>query len=46
LIYRGPHTDDCLYSLWLRAGCVNEGYDNPRNLSVAQKRKFMKMNVE
>ena len=29
----GPHSEACVHSLWNDAGCFDEGYMNPTNLS-------------
>ena len=36
----GPHTLDCLDSLWSSVGCVFEGRNHPRKLSPLRRRIY------
>ena len=31
--FGGPHSLDCLISLWIGGGCVMSGWKNPNNLT-------------
>jgi len=34
-LYFGPHSIDCVTSIWLNGGCIEEGYKNPSNFTTA-----------
>lgn len=34
--YKGPHTTICLNSLWVAAGCLEEGFSYPDSLSSGE----------
>ena len=44
--YYGPHTRSCLNTIWNTAGCVDEGYDNPNNLTIGRMKGLMHFNME
>ena len=31
--YRGPHSIECISSIWEASDCAVEGYENPQNIS-------------
>nr|XP_039272236.1 uncharacterized protein LOC120346535 [Styela clava] len=35
--YYGPHSVDCLITMWVNATCLYEGYDYPTNLTINEK---------
>ncbi|XP_077971339.1 uncharacterized protein LOC120346538 [Styela clava] len=41
----GPHTDACLISLWLIAGCSQEGTRHPQSLASAQREELNSMSL-
>ena len=44
--YHGPHPAKCLVSMWKSAGCVEEGYLYPRNLTESHVEKLNNLNLQ
>ena len=40
---RGPHSLDCLTSVWLSVGCLQEGYSFPENMTESSTQRLADM---
>jgi len=43
--YEGPHSFECYTNLWLKAGCIQEGFDRPETMSVSEKAAMDEKNL-
>lgn len=44
-MYYGPHSTDCLVTIWLGAKCLREGYKYPHNLTSSEHENLDAMNL-
>ena len=42
----GPHSDECLRSLWINSGCLIVGYGAPHNLTSVEYRTVRTQTIE
>ena len=44
--FNGPHTGDCLFSIWKNTGCHEEGFANPALLNSLQNATLDALDIE
>ena len=44
--FRGAHAVECLVTLWLDSGCVEQGWLYPKTLDERQLSKWDKLNLQ
>jgi len=45
IFYRGPHSVECLLSIWIAAGCTVDGSKAPNKLNRAELAAFSELTL-
>ena len=43
--YEGPHFDQCYQSIWMSAGCMQDGVDSPEIMTLGKMTDLNNMNL-
>ena len=43
--YNGPHSSECVLNFWLQAGCLEDGWESPFNVSGRRNATWNSLNL-